>query len=392
MSNKIIYPILIILFSVLFIYAIISNRNINKLNNNIEKFQNNYMDSLKDNLVNNNMFSQDLANGTWTTLNTEVDANYNATNLMTINVTDIINSKNNRFGTINFMGSDFDIILALDKNITAVCTSLNILNIHIELMNKFTEDNNININKPFFIPNTPNAIISIFFGDFMIFKYASYKVYNNKIGAEVYRIIKARDYIIEQPPPIYDFKTYNTLIGNYLFPQNYITVKFGTTNTNIYNKINSSYNTNIKFSIQRVFSSPTGNDIITKNSDPIDVICLYNNQIPTTINIVPFSQDRDANSLISFFQPKETILYFYKIINVNTSYGYNNSNLNGVTSSVFNLQNNANNMFQPIIQYNNLNSVQQINTNTYKMTLVSRVKSNLNDPTSVNFSQLYNLL
>ena len=396
MSNKIIYPILIILFSILFIYAIISNRNINKLNNNIENFKNEYIEAIKDNLeenaVNNNTFSKELANGTWTTMSTEVDSNYNVTNVMEINITDVINGSSDNFGTINFMGSEFNIILALNDNITAVSTSLNVLNIHIKLFNKFTEENNININKPFYIPDTPNAIVTIFISDFMVFKYASYKVYDNKVGAEVYRIIKAKDYIIEQPPPVYDFKTYNVLIGNYMFPQNYITAKFGTTNTSIYNKIMSDYSQNIKFSIQRVFSSPTGNEIITRNSEPILLNCIYNDQIPTTINIVSFSEDKTANSLVSFFKPKATLLYFYKLINLNTTYGYGNNNLNSVTDNVFNLQNNSSNMYKPIIQYNTLNTVQQVNTNTYQMTLVRSIKCDLDNPISINFSEVYRLL
>ena len=396
MSNKIIYPILIILFSILFIYSIISNRNINKLNNNIENFKNGYLETIKDDLeknaINNNKFSKELANGTWTTMTTEVDSNYITTNLMKINITDIINGSSDNFGTINFMDSDFNIILALNDNITAVSTSLNVLNIHIKLFNKFTEENNININKPFYVPDTPNAIVSIFIGDFMIFKYASYKVYDNKVGSEVYRIIKAKDYIIEQPPPVYDFKTYKVLIGNYIFPQNYITAKFGTTNTSMYNKIIDGYSQKIKFSIQRVFASPTGNEIITKNSEPILVDCIYDNQIPTTLNIVSFSEDKTANSLVSFFKPKATLLYFYKLININTIYGYGNNNLNSVTNNVFNLQNNSTNMYNPIIQYNTLNTVQQVNTNTYQMTLVKSINSDLNNPISINFSELYRLL
>lgn len=396
MSSKIIYPILIILFSILFIYAIISNRNINKLNNNIENFKNGYLEKLKDDLdkntINNNTFSKDLANGDWTTMSTEVDSNYNVTNLMKINITNVIDGSSDNFGTINFMGSDFNIMLALNDNITAVSKALNVLNIHIKLFNKFTEENNININTPFYIPDTPNAIVSIFISDFLVFKYASYKVYNNKVGAEVYRIIKAKDYIVEQPPPIYDFKTYNVLIGNYVLSQNYITVKFGTTNTSIYNKIITEYSQNIKFSIQRVFESPTGNEIITKNSKPILLNCIYNDQIPTEINIVPFSDDKTSNSLISFFKPKATILYFYKLVNLNTTYGYGNDKLNSVTNNVFNLQNNSTNMYSPIIQYNTLNTVQQVNTSTYQMTFVKNIKSDLDNPTSINFSELYGLL
>ena len=395
MSNKIIYPILILLFSILFIYAIISNRNINKLNNNIEKFQNNYLQSIKDSLKknagNNSEFTQDLANGTWTSLNTDVDANYNVTNLMTINITDILPESSN-FGTITLGSNTYKITFAIDLNIIAVSEDTNNLNIHIQLLNKFTDENSININQTFYVPETPNAIITLYSGNSMLFKYASYKVYNNKVGAEVYRIIRARDYIIEQPPPIYDFDTYNILIGNYIFPSTYISTMFGTTNTAKQNTINNSYGGQIKFTIQRVFASPTGNEIITKNSPPIFLQCISNNQIPNKLSILSFNQDKSANSLINFFKPKATILYFYKLVNVNIEYDYANNNLQPTPISEFKLQNNANNMYQPIVQHNVLSSVEQINTSTYQMTRVGRYDSDLNSPTLINFSDLYSLL
>jgi hypothetical protein len=396
MSNKIIYPVLILLFSILFIYAIISNRNINKLNNNLENFQNNYLQSiehrLKKNAGSNSDYTRDLANGTWTTLNTNADANYNVTNLMTIDIIDVLAKSGTNFGTITLGGSTYNIKLALDLNIIAVSKDTNNLNIHIKLLNKFTDENSININKTFYVPETPNAIVTLYSGNSMLFKYASYKVYNNKVGAEVYRIIKARDYIIEQPPPIYDFNTYNILIGNYTFPSTYISTMFGTTNTSKQNTINSGYGGQIKFTIQRVFASPTGNEIITKNSPPIFLQCISNNQIPNTLSILPFSQDKSANSLINFFKPKSTILYFYKLVNVNIGYDYANNNLQSTSSGSFNLQNNSNNMYQPVVQYNVLNSVEQINTSTYQMTLVKRYDSDLNNPTILNFSDLYSLL
>ena len=38
MSNKIIYPILVIIFSILIVYALLNKRKNDKLNNNIERF------------------------------------------------------------------------------------------------------------------------------------------------------------------------------------------------------------------------------------------------------------------------------------------------------------------------------------------------------------------
>lgn len=390
MSNKIIYPILIILFTILIIYSIISTKFNNKLNYNIEKFKNNY---LENNASNNNNFMKDLANGSWTTLNSTVDANYNVHNLMNINIVNVIGSVKNindkKIGSILFLGSLFDITFAVDDNLIAVSNNFDILNLHIKFGDVKKKDSDI-----FYKTETEEAIVSIYFGNLLILRYASYKIYNDKAGAEVYRIIKSGDFFVEQPPPIYDYKAYNTLIGNYLFPTNYIKFNFGTTNTNIQSIINDKYFGKLQFSIQRVFSSPTGNDIITKNSPPVLLSALSNGQIPTTITIAPFVQDKNANALISFFKPKATIVYFYKLIDINISYAYGDNNLKNVPNNVFNLQNNATTLFEPIVSYNNLSTVEQINTNKYQMTLLlpTPAISNLSDPTIINFSEIYSLL
>ena len=85
MSKKIIYPVLIIIFSILIILAILQNKNNKKLNNGIEKFMNNYLESAEDNLKlnvkNNTSITKDFANGTWTYFGTTVDSKYNVDNV-----------------------------------------------------------------------------------------------------------------------------------------------------------------------------------------------------------------------------------------------------------------------------------------------------------------------
>ena len=93
-KNNILYPILIIIFSLLIVYFIMKNKYDKKLTENIEKFENNYIKNNKDqllkNVLNNSKFTKENANGTWTTIGTTVDSNYNATNLMNINIDKII--------------------------------------------------------------------------------------------------------------------------------------------------------------------------------------------------------------------------------------------------------------------------------------------------------------
>ena len=409
MNNKIIYPLLIIIFSVLIIYAILTKRNNDKLNNGIEKFMNNYIEKneadLKLNAENNTMITQKFANGTWTQLSTTFDSNQKPNNLMTINLSSVIDAdnigNNGNYGTITLpsgssgdpsTNASFNITYVLDENIIAVSTVTPVLSMHIKFLNILGDEKDININKPFYTPSTLNSIVSIFIGEIAVIKYASYKIYDDKVNGEVFRIIKSRDYLIDQPPPVYDFKAYDIIIGNYLFSPNLISLTYGNNNNEIKNTLNNFYTNNVQFSIQRVFSSPTGAEIITKNSPRKELAINKSGQIPNNIVIDPFINDKYANGLDSFFKPKATILYFYKLTNVNTTYDYANPTMVPVPSASFNFKNGGNSMYQNMIESNILNTVQQVNKNTYTMTYVTKVPSDLTSQTIIPFSSIFTLL
>lgn len=393
-----IYPVLIIIFSILIILAILQNKNNRKLNTNIENFMNNYLsnqeDNLKKNVEHNLKITRELANGDWTSINTSVDSNYNASNLMTIKINDIIDYQtSNNYGNILINGYQLPITFITNEIIQASLGDYIIVN--IKYVNNFSKDESkMNVNPIYKIPNTPTCIITILFGDYLIGKYASYKVNGGKVSGEVYRIIKAGYYLIDSPPEYYDFKSYNTITGDYKFGSNLITMNFGVSNNSIYQQITNNYGSKIKFTIRRVFNSPTGNnnEIITKNSDPVLLNVLSNNNIPNNIVIAPFSNDKDTNGLTTFFKPKATILYVYKLTHYGSDYKYANPNYISDPNTVLNLQNNANKLFPSTIKYNDLSSIQRINTSTYTMTMVARVDSNLNDPTIIPFSAVSNIL
>lgn len=396
MSNKIIYPVLIIIFSILVILAILQNKNNKKLNNGIEKFMNNYLsnqeNNLKLNIQNNLAATKEFANGSWTFFSTTVDSNYNASGLITININNIPDMiTSNNYGNIIFGQTTFIITYVTNEIIIA---NYEQVTLNIKFLNIFSDENKSNINSIYQNPNTPTAIMSIFIGDNFILKLASYKVYNNKVSGEVYRIIKSGNFFIDSPPPYYDFKSYNKIINDYQFPNNLITINFGTSNDTIKNTIISSYGSKIKFIVRRVFYSPSndGKEIITKNSNPVLLNVISGNNIPTSIVISPFSNDKDKNNLNTFFKPKATILYFYKLTNLSSTYDYSDAIPVTVPNSVLNLQNNANNVFPQSIQFNNLTSVERNNTSTYTLTYVTTVNSNLNDPTIIPFDTLYQLL
>jgi len=426
MSNKIIYPILIIIFSVLIIYGIINNKNNYKLNNNVEKFTSmsdgsmpfeqtpvsnngnqviNYFldenkDILKSSAANNTLFTKEMINGKWTCDLTTVDTTYNVRNIITISANNILNSSNyntNNFGSILYNNQNYRINFLLNENLTAVMLNSSGVptsqNLHIKFYNNFSNEGQENINPPFYKPEEFNSVVSIYSNNALINKFASYKIYNEKVGDELYRIITSGNFYIKQAPPIYDFKAYNIIIDKYQLPSNYLIINFGITNTSVLNTINTKYEGTIKFCIQRVFYSPTDDntEIITNKSQEISLSVVSGSQIARTISVCSFQNDKITNNLDSFFRPKATILYFYKYINSDTSYKFADSDITRPNTSL-NIQNNAFSMTAPNIVFNNLGSVEKIITNNYKITLIGKYNSNLNDPTLINFSNLYNLL
>lgn len=396
MKNKIIYPVLIIIFSILIILAILQNKNNKKLNNGLEKFMNNYYleteeNNLKLNVENNLSITKEFANGSWTFFSSSVDSNHNVSDLIQINITNIpdMKSNNNNYGNITI--NDMIYIITFITNEIIIANN-DYLTLNIKFLNIFSNENKINLNPSFQIPNTPTCIISLFNQKNFVTKFVSYKVYDNKAYGELYRIIKTGTYFIDSAPPLYDFNSYNVIIGKYQFPPNAISLQFGINDSNTMNTIMNNYGNSIKFTMRRVFYSPTNNnqEIITINSTPVSLNLISNNTIPTYINIIPFSADQTVNRLSTFFKPKATILYFYSLTNDCSTYDYSDKNPITVSNSVLKLsqQNNAVSSFPASIQYSNLSSVERTDTSTYTRTLVGKYTSNLNDPTLIPFTDV----
>jgi len=416
MTNKIIYPILIIIFSILIVFAIINNKSSSALNKCVEKFTNglpipsammmsqpvNYnlptnQTVLTTSAANNNTFNTQLINGPWTCDLTTVDSNYIASNLLEISLNNNTNTGTiTNYGTVTYNNQTYTIIFLLNNVLTAVVYNSSGQETNetmsINFFNNYTQEGQVNINPPFYKPEEFNSAVSIFNGNTLITKFASYKVYNNNtVGSELYRIIIAQAYQINTSPPVYDYPTYNVIIDNYQYPPNFITFTFGTSNSGVINTLNTYYQNNISMAIQRVFTSPTGASITTKVSKRIELSAVSNNQIPTNITVCSFQSDQATNNLNSFFTPKSTILYFYKYQNMTVTYDYANGNISK-PNSVLNLKNSANNMTESTIQYNDLSSVEKIDTYSYIITLVGTYNSNLSDTTVINFSDLINKL
>jgi hypothetical protein len=249
-------------------------------------------------------------------------------------------------------------------------------------------------NEVYYVSTTQVAIVSIFNDSTLLTKFASYKIYNNKVSNDVFSILMSKSFYINNPPKVYDYEAYNTIINNYKFPQNLISFKFGNKIDSSYtNTIKNNYLGNIVFAVQRTFNSPTGNIIKTKLSDSITINALNNTFMPDSIQILPVSDDQKENNLKSFFKPVSTIIYFYKFKSMtDTKYDYSDTNPNIISSSVMNYNNNSSSMLNPSIKYNNLKSVYQSNLYNYDIQYLTTVMSEMDKPSIIDFSLLARLL
>jgi len=381
MNTRNIYPIIIIIFSVLIFFALINNERNKKFNHAFEKFINNKI-----------AFSPDLFIGLWTSLETVVNSKGQIINSDLINITkdkDVLYFQNKPYNIINING----------RILTSKNTSNN-TTIQIKIINSFSnlqeEDNNQEDSSDSLVSNVLVGVVLLSVGDKITNKFAIYKL-NDKgyLDEQAISIIQNKSHIYKIPTPLYNMDNYYAIISNsYKYPPNFLTFEFGATNENIYNKLNNKYNGTLRFSIQRVYRSPLGGEITTRMSNDINIDAIKTLQIPTKIIISSFDNDKTLNNITNFdqFIPKFTILYFYQITNTNEIFKYNNPNLITVNNSDFKFKNNANSMFKNTIEFNDLTSSTKVLKNVNSMVLVGKYASNSSSPTIIDFPILYGFL
>ena len=416
MSNSIIIPIIVIIICFVIVYGILSYRYNRKLINTIESFQTNLqiknLNQFQSSLSNNTEITAQIANGSWTTCYSTVDSNYNIKgNNMVIDINSKAKQMNN-YGTISF---------TIDGNVVATSTISSLLNgcieasgitylqttnnprsrfnpsfnIFIEFVGLTDKDKKEQIqSEVYYVNTTQMAIVSYFYNSTLMIKFASYKYYNDQVDSSIYGIIISKSFYINNPPEIYDYDTYNVIVNSYKFPSNPISFNFSNNNdSTILNTIKTNYLGNISFCIQRVFNTPTGNEIITNISPKITVSAIQNSYIPDNIEIVPLSYDQSTNNLESFFKPISTIVYFYKFQGpINSTYGYKNTDPIIHSSSVMQFQNNSPSMFDPSIQYQHIDRVYQDNIFQYNIQYLTTISSYMDQSSFIDFSILSQLL
>ena len=402
MSNKIIYPVLIIIFSILIIYALLSKRKNDKLNNNIEKFLSyNPVDTSNDNLSNNNInnyiITKDFANGSWTTPWTHIDNNGQIKHVMTIEVDNTMtyNSSLDSYGKVHFTDYSnnhyhYSINYIYNENIVGKPKNKNSGNnyIFIKIFNIFSNESTDAPESN----GTITALVKMYNGNQVTHTFYSYKIQDMSNTQYVQKLLDTSNSYIPKPPEIFDLPTYQTITNKYKYAPELITMTYGPTNNTILNKINQNYSGGIRYSIQRVFSSVTGNNITTAMSPTITLPGAQGNSIGSYVVIKSFKSDFDGMGLTSYFKPVSTLLFFYKMTNLSTAYSFSDTNLYNTPNSTFNLKNNSSNMYQSNIQYNNLNSITQTNTSTYQLVSVGSFGVNdIDQEIKVSFSKVYNL-
>lgn len=405
MNNLNIIPFLIIILSITFIYGYLINIKNDKFNKSYDFF----MNKIENNAATNTFFTKEFAIGSWTTQETIITkitdqvSNQIINKLSNLMIIDILDYSNNSdiIGNVNIYNKIYNITFLLNENLFAKNSLDNTDTLNIKFINNITNEKDDIKNNTFNDDNIPNCIVTILKGNSIISEFISYKLIkdNIDINDKLYRIILAKDYYVRQPPILYNFEVYNTIIENYKYPENYIELLYENYKIlnkkyeKYKNKIKHEYNGQIKFSIRRVFQSPTGNEIITKMSDPILLDIIKNNKLPSLIKIKRFIDDKKANNLDDFFIPKATLIYFYKIKNSKITYNYGNSEFIKFSQNELSLQNNANNMFLPYILYNDLNKVQKTIKDTYICIFLKKIYvNNLNSEIKINFSDIYNFL
>ena len=423
MTYSIIIPVIIVIICFTIVYGIINYRYNKNIINTMENFQSQLqikdIENFKKGLYNNTEIITQMANGTWTSEQSNVDPNYNVTgSILSIDITSnniTANNNNQNYGTISIINIETKNVIGI-TNITSILNNtiitsgytvsesgFNVPNsgMIIEFVGLLDSTKKSEIEKEVYYTNqTQVAIVYVYIGNSMIAKYASYKIYNNQVSSDVFKILISQSFNINNLPQVYDYDTYNVIINSYVFPDNSIKFNFSdNTNNTIVNTIKKNYLGKITFAIQRVYSSPTGNEIITNLSQSFKLSALRVNKsgeltiIPDSIEIVPVSTDITVNKLKSSFKPIRTIIYFFKFDSIsNVKYGYSDNSLISVNSSVMNFSNNGQSMFAPKIQYNHIDTVYQNNTYKYNITLLTTVTNDMKDSTIINFSTLLSQL
>ncbi len=365
-----IYPLLIILLSIIGIYYIFIMKKNEYYSNIFERFSNkeniqeNFLsEDEKTKLANlqvsltNKQFTQTLANGTWTNYLTDIktgaDGKPQVVNLTTIDLKP--NDSDNYSGTVtlDFGGTIPSLIYNVSNinnlSLYGTLSTNNAYYIEMTFKNPF----DINIDPTAALNTVPQCTVRLMNNNTEEMKYTSYKIFDpNIIGGELSRIISGKHYFDYDVAARYDFKTYNVLIGDYKYPSKPITATFSTAsnlkfnNTDLSNVIKNDYKDVLIFAYQRVFTGPVNDVIQTKLSNPIAVSAINGTTYFSKMTIKPIKDENTLNGISgNTFFPKSTKVYVYRLKVRPPSSTYTFKTTSTFQKSIFNLKKGAESIF-----------------------------------------------
>jgi len=85
-------------------------------------------------------------------------------------------------------------------------------------------------------------------------------------------------------------------------------------------------------------------------------------------------------------------LHFFKFKDTDVTYEYKDADLLEKSITSMNFKNGGDASMKNTVKFNNINTVQLVNTNNYIVTYIATVDSNYESSTNFDFSQIYALL
>jgi hypothetical protein len=357
------------------------------------------------NIASNIDYAVEFAKGDWTSLSSTVNSDGLVSELMHIQIDRTEKDPNHSYGTITLPANDllktsspttFSIVDLMQTIIQGRDVNNPDCFIALYFLNRFSTDQNNPFDLPYYVGDEPRCVVSYYQYDKLVKRYISYKLKNKLAGAQLSRIIYSKEMQLYDPKPIFDMKIYSLIIGDYRFSSSYVEFVYDsnppTLDTKARDKLSFNYGNRLMFSIQRSFYSPTGNTISTRVSPSI-MLTLNLEKPPSKLKVVSLQQDMAVNQVDLLYQPKSTIIYFFKYTKSDDSYSYYNKEAITISKNEMHLKNNSDSMFKDSISFPSIKSVLRNVSSSYVLLPLRTVFiQKINQEIFIPFSDIVNLL
>ncbi len=225
--------------------------------------------------------------------------------------------------------------------------------------------------------------VSLYTNNTLNLEYYSYKIFDpNNTGGLLSRLIASQQYYNIDVPMKHNLYLYNKYLLKYKYPTDMVHATYNfaynkTSEPTFTKTLETKYANQLYIAYQREFLTIDNQVVRTPLSKPyvinvIDKNGLYFNSIRIkSIN----SGEKKFNEIQKNFAVKNTVVYFYKMIQQKNTYTFKD-NKNELKSQ-FNLKNSADSMFSKgNISFPNLFNTLNTNKSTYTLTLIKSYTTN----------------